>query len=193
MELPQIIGLPYSSARVEVKQPSLLILNFRRFKEAKERSSVLLFGGHWETQLGSALKLGATYFNQHMLDTFNDKGSFIRGDTPYSMLGPSYISVIVEDDNPDGDNISAVVYNIGIEVQAESMGNMIRFSSLEGDQDYDVSLVPVVDGGVLMQTAVVKYLDQEELYIPLGCQNLFYLMQLIMLPINACRYRTEFQ
>ena len=121
---------------------------FSTFQGSKERSSVLLFGGHWETQLGSALKLGATYFNQHMLDTFNDKGSFIRGDTPYSMLGPSYISVIVEDDNPDGDNISAVVYNIGIEVQAESMGNMIRFSSLEGDQDYDVSLVPVVEGGV---------------------------------------------
>ena len=158
---------------------------FSTFQGSKERSSVLLFGGHWETQLGSALKLGATYFNQHMLDTFNDQGSFIRGDTPYSMLGPSYITVIVEDDNPDGDNIPAVVYNVGIEVQAESMGNLVRFSSLEGDQDYDVSMIPVVDGGATNAEGGREVSGPGAWYILSECQSLFYRTQPNTRPTNA--------
>ena len=122
---------------------------FSTFQGGKERSSVLLFGGHWETQLGNILKLGATYFNQHMLDTFNDKGSFIQGDTPYSLLGPTFITVIVEDDSPDANAVGAVVYNVGVEIIAESMGQRIRLSSLDGDADFDISLQPTVEGGVL--------------------------------------------
>jgi hypothetical protein len=108
-----------------------------------------MFGGHWETQLGNMLKLGATYFNQHMLDTFNDKGAFVRGDTPYSMLGPTFITVIVEDDSPDANQVGAVVYNVGVEIHAESMGQKKRLSSLDGDADFDISLEPTVEGGVL--------------------------------------------
>jgi len=122
---------------------------FSTFQGGKERSSVLTFGGHWETQLGNILTLGATYFNQHMLDTFNDKGAFVRGDTPYSMLAPAFITVIVEDDSPLANQVGAMVYDVGIEIQAESMGQTIRFSSVEGDPDYDPSLRPTVEGGGL--------------------------------------------
>jgi hypothetical protein len=122
---------------------------FSTFQGGKERSSVLLFGGHWETKLGSMLKLGTTYFNQHMLDTFNDKGSFIRGDTPYSMLAPSYIEVIVEDDSPESGQLGAVVYDVAIEIEAESMGQMVRMSSISGASNFDVTLQPMVEGGLL--------------------------------------------
>ncbi len=122
---------------------------FSTFQGGKERSSVLMFGGHWETQLGNMLKLGATYFNHHMLDTFNDKGAFVRGDTPYSMLAPAFITIIVEDDSPDADQVGAVVYDMGIEIQAESLGQQIRLSSMEGDANYDPTLRPTVEGGVL--------------------------------------------
>ncbi len=122
---------------------------FSTFQGGKERSSVLMFGGHWETQLGNILKLGATYFNQHMLDTFNDKGSFVRGDTPYSILGPTFITVLVEDDSPDARQVGAVVYDVGIVIIAESMGQKVRLSSLDGDADFDISLKPSVEGGVL--------------------------------------------
>ncbi len=122
---------------------------FSTFQGGKERSSVLMFGGHWETQLGNILKLGATYFNHHMLDTFNDKGAFVRGDTPYSMLAPAFITIIVEDDSPDANQVGAVVYDVGIEIQAESLGQQIRLSSLEGDANYDPTLRPTVEGGLL--------------------------------------------
>ena len=122
---------------------------FSTFQGGKERSSVLMFGGHWETKLGNVLKLGSTYFNHHMLDTFNDKGSFIRGDTPYSMLAPSVITVIVEDDSPDSDQLGAVVYDIGIEVVGESMGEVVRLSSVQGADNFDPTLVPEIVGGVL--------------------------------------------
>ena len=84
-----------------------------------------------------------------MLDTFNDKGAFVRGDTPYSMLAPAFITVIVEDDSPLANQVGAMVYDVFIEIQAESMGQTIRFSSVEGDPDYDPSLRPTVEGGGL--------------------------------------------
>jgi len=122
---------------------------FSTFQNTKERSSVLVFGGHWETQLGSLLRLGATYFNQHMTDTFNENGSFLKGDTPYSMLPPSYIQVIVEDDSPDVITTPAVVYNMDVIITGESLGNRVRMTSIEGDPDYDATLNPRVTGGTL--------------------------------------------
>ena len=35
---------------------------FSTFRPNKERSPVLVFGGHWETKLGNVLRLGTTYF-----------------------------------------------------------------------------------------------------------------------------------
>ena len=65
------------------------------------------------------------------------------------MLAPAFITVIVEDDSPLANQVGAMVYDVGIEIQAESLGQPIRFSSLEGDVDYDPSLRPTVEGGAL--------------------------------------------
>ena len=63
---------------------------FSTFKATRETSPVLIFGGHWETKLGNVLRMGATYFNQHMANTADENGSLLKGDTPYSMLPPLF-------------------------------------------------------------------------------------------------------
>lgn len=113
---------------------------FSTFRSTTERSPVLIFGGHWETKLGNVLRLGATYFNQHMANTYDDQGDFLRGDTPYSMLPPSFIEVIVEDDSPESVGNSARVYDIDIVITGESMGQPVRLTSIEGDPEYDPTL-----------------------------------------------------
>jgi hypothetical protein len=122
---------------------------FSKFQDTRERSPVLTFGGHWETQLGNVLKLGATYYNQHMMDTFNDKGSLLQGDMPHSMLPPSYITVAIEDDSPEDAATPAVVYGVEIIVTGTSLGQPVRLTSMDLDPDYDPTLEGVVRGGTL--------------------------------------------
>ena len=118
----------------------LNIPKFSTFRTTTERSPVLMFGGHWETKLGNVLRLGTSYFNQHMANTFDENGSFLKGDTPYSMLPPSFIEVIVEDDSPDDPVNSATVYDIDVVITGESLGQRVRLTSIEGDPEYDSSL-----------------------------------------------------
>ena len=113
---------------------------FSTFRATTERSPVLIFGGHWETKLGNVMTLGATYFNQHMANTQDSNGDFLKGDTPYSMLPPSFIEVIVVDDSPDDFGISARVYDVDIVITGESMGQAVRLTSIEGDPEYDPGL-----------------------------------------------------
>ncbi|MEE2659871.1 MAG: hypothetical protein VX733_15290 [Candidatus Latescibacterota bacterium] len=134
---------------------------FSTFQSTAERSSVLIFGGRWQTNLGSVLKVGATYFNQHMTDTYNEDGSFFRGDTPYSMLQPSFIEVAVEDDSPDTRGTPAVVYDMDVVIVGESQGQRVRLTSIEGDADFDPTIgitrsggTPTADGGWQVAGAV---------------------------------------
>ena len=113
---------------------------FSTFKATRETSPVLIFGGHWETKLGNVLRMGATYFNQHMANTADENGSFLKGDTPYSMLPPSFIEVIVEDDSPDEIGRPATVYDVDVVIIGESQGQRVRLTSIEGDPEYDSSL-----------------------------------------------------
>ena len=122
---------------------------FSTFRSTTERSPVLIFGGHWETRLGDVLQLGATYFNQHMANTFDQKGSFLKGDTPYSMIQPMSITVIVDDDSPDEAGTAAVAYDMDIVITGESQGQPVRLTSMAGDPNYDATLEPVVAGGTL--------------------------------------------
>lgn len=126
---------------------------FSTFKATRETSPVLIFGGHWETKLGNVLRMGATYFNQHMANTADENGSFLKGDTPYSMLPPSFIEVIVEDDSPDDMGRAATVYDIDVVIIGESQGQRVRLTSIEGDPEYDSSLKMIdpvggADGGL---------------------------------------------
>ncbi|SVE08987.1 uncharacterized protein METZ01_LOCUS461841, partial [marine metagenome] len=51
---------------------------FSQFEVGRDdRSPVILWGGHWQTQVGSALRLGTTFVNQHILDTMSKRGSIL--------------------------------------------------------------------------------------------------------------------
>ncbi|MDE2812634.1 MAG: hypothetical protein OXM01_06410, partial [Gemmatimonadota bacterium] len=128
---------------------------FSTFKATRETSPVLIFGGHWETKLGNVLRMGATYFNQHMANTADENGSFLKGDTPYSMLPPSFIEVIIEDDSPDDLGRAATVYDVDVVIIGESQGQRVRLTSIEGDPEYDSSLkmidpVGEAEGGLIV-------------------------------------------
>jgi len=122
---------------------------FSTFTEQSERSAVIHYGGHWQTSIGDILQLGFTYYNQHMADTYNSGGSFVKGDTPYAMLPPSSITVAIEDDSPEEIEDKAIVYGVDILVVGESRGEELRLSSsrdIPGYQ-YDRTLVQTPVGG----------------------------------------------
>ncbi len=110
---------------------------FSTFESGRERSSVVAFGGHWQTELGDILELGATYYNQHMADSFNPDGSFLRGDTPYSILPPTFITVAIEDDSPEEQTQGARVYRVDMFVVGESLGQEVRFTTVQGVEGYE--------------------------------------------------------
>jgi hypothetical protein len=155
MKDPRFFGVLFDGASSDNKFTLLLsqggdLLNtpkFSTFRSTEERSPVLIFGGRWETKLGDVMQLGATYFNQHMANTSDQKGSFLKGDTPYNMLQPAFITIIVEDDTPDEAGTPAVAYDMDIVIMGESQGQPVRLTSIEGDANYDAALEPVVAGG----------------------------------------------
>jgi len=122
---------------------------FSSFGVGTEVSPVIHFGGHWQTDVGDMLQLGFTYYNQHMADTYNANGSFMRGDTPYAMLPPSSITVAIEDDSPEETANTATVYGVDILIVGESRGEELRLTSsrnMPGYQ-YDRSLARPAVGG----------------------------------------------
>ncbi len=95
-----------------------------------ERSPVVLWGGHWETQIGSALKIGSTFVNQHLADTQSRTGSIFKGDLSNAMLPPDRVVVRVVDDSPDDLSAPAAVYGIEIVVRGQDQeGNEKAYSS----------------------------------------------------------------
>ena len=150
---------------------------FSKFQQTTERSPVLAFGGHWETKLGDILEIGATYFNQRMVDTFNQDGSFFRGDMPHNMLPPSKITVAVEDDSPEDGGTSAVVYGVDIIITGTSQGEPFRMTSIDTDPDYNSALeaaapiggTPGEDGGQVVQGSgdrILYHFTMPEIALP---------------------------
>lgn len=65
--------------------------------------ATFLFGGHWQTQLGSALRFGASYVNLHLSDTLRRRGegSFRKGVFPTNLEPPQTLFLAVSDDSPE--------------------------------------------------------------------------------------------
>lgn len=86
----------------------------------QERSPVILWGGHWQTQVGGALRLGSTFVNQHIIDAASGQGSVMRGDVPYDLDPPSIIVVRVVDDSPNDPTAPAAVYQVSVVVHGRA-------------------------------------------------------------------------
>jgi len=117
----------------------------------EERSPVILWGGHWESAVGSALKLGSTFVNQHILDAQGKKGSIFKGDVPYDMAPPEWITVRVVDDSPADLSSAAVAYDMAVLVKGvDEEGNVVTLTSaadLAGEGvEWLPTLEPVVEG-----------------------------------------------
>ena len=113
-----------------------------------ERSPVILWGTHWETQIGSALRLGSTFINQHILDTKSRQGSLFKGNLSNDMQSPDLIVVRVVDDSPHDLSVPAAAYAVDVVVSGEDEeGNARVITSSQELADEGVEWVPSMAPG----------------------------------------------
>ena len=105
-----------------------------------QNSPVLLFGGHWQHEVGRFASVGGSLVNQIMSSPGLSRTSTLRGDLPYNMLGPKTIRVFVADDSPDDARANAIAYGVDIIIEGERNGERVRLTSLDDDPDYDPAL-----------------------------------------------------
>ena len=115
-----------------------------------QESPVLLYGAHWQHDVGNYATFGGTFLNQIMSSAALGSSSAFRGDLPYSMVGPKNIQVFIADDSPEEIWANAKVYDVDIILQGEREGEPVRLTSIDNDPDYDVRLNPTVSGGQVL-------------------------------------------
>ena len=98
-----------------------------------ERSPVILWGGHWQSTIGGAIRLGTTFVNQHISDATSRRGSVVHGDLSYDMLPPKEITVRIVDDSPDDPSSPAVAYKVSVLLEGTYEGG--RRAVLTGDPE----------------------------------------------------------
>jgi hypothetical protein len=113
-----------------------------------DQAPVILWGGHWETQIGSALRLGTTFINQHILDTKSRQGSIIKGDISTDMKPPEMIAVRIVDDSPDDVGSPAAAYSVALVVSGvDGEGNAVTLTSDASLADADTRYESTLDPG----------------------------------------------
>ena len=126
----------------------------------QEQSPVILWGGHWDTQVGGALRLGSTFVNQHILDATSGEGSVFRGDVPYDMKPPTYIVVRVVDDSPEDATSPVAVYDMSVVVRGTDENGETR--TFTGDPELasaQVELDPGLTADLLEGRRVGDHLE----------------------------------
>jgi hypothetical protein len=114
-------------------------------------SPVLLYGGHWQHNVGDYATFGTTFVNQMMNYTKSRKSNVFRGDLPYEMQGPKTISVLVADDSPTETQHNGRVYSLDIIVEGKTNDNQpVQRTSIAGQPGFDAKLKPVTVGGIAM-------------------------------------------
>ena len=123
-------------------------------EDIAERSPVIIWGLHWQTQVGSALRLGSTFINQHIMDTMSKKGSILTGNISNDMLPPDLIAVRVVDDSPHDLSSPAAAYSVDIVVRGEDGEGNARTITNSADLAVDgvewvpsLAKIPVALGG----------------------------------------------
>ena len=115
-----------------------------------ENSPVLLFGGHWQHEIGRFASVGGSVVNQVMSSPGLTRTDAWRGDLPYDMLGPKTIRVFVADDSPDEPHANAISYSMDIVIEGQQNGERVRLTSLDNDPNYDPALeAGPAEGGVV--------------------------------------------
>ena len=112
--------------RADVSTPfgdALSLIAARRYmsysgrRGANSDDSAVLLGGHYERRLG-ALRLGATFVNQHLFDVRNPINS-LKGDLHASETLPALLAVRISDDSPQDGRGGPVVYGVELIVNGQ--------------------------------------------------------------------------
>ena len=117
--------------------------------ETFDLAPVLLYGFHWQHQIGDYASVGSSLLNQIMSSPSSPHSSALKGDLPYEMLGPTSIRVFVADDSPLEKQFNGKIYSMDIVVEGERDGEPVRLSSSSDDIDFDARLAPLISGGSL--------------------------------------------
>ena len=85
-----------------------------------------LYGGHWETQLGSVVRFSASYVNSHITDTLikRGNGSFRKGTFPTNLNRPEFIYIAFSDDSPE-DGFGARIHFVEMYVNSQLRQDII--------------------------------------------------------------------
>jgi len=110
-------------------------------------SPVLLYGGHWQHNIGDYATFGTTFVNQLMNHTRSRNSNMYRGDLPYEMQGAKTLIVIVADDSPRETQHNAKVYSLDVIVEGTKDGVPVRLTSLAGQEGFEARLQPARAGG----------------------------------------------
>ena len=96
-----------------------------------EESPVPMMGAHWETDIGDAVTLGATFINQHQENVRQDRGvNTLRGTMPYDILPPTRVVLTFTDDSPLDGIGGAAVFEVNVKVIGEDGSEFTRFVPL---------------------------------------------------------------
>lgn len=113
--------------------------NFSNPAAAIETRPIYVFGTHWQTQLGDVLRLGATYVNQHRVNTKqSSSNNTLRGRLPESMdsFYPDEILVRVEDDSPrKTPTTGAAVFRAELTVRTDADSSVTLWITPTGQSD----------------------------------------------------------
>lgn len=110
---------------------------------------VIVYGGHWQRDVGDYMTFGASFVNQIQNDASSGRSDAWRGDLSYEMLGPKTIFVHVADDSPLETRANAKSYGVDIFVTGERDGEVVKMSSSSNTSgfEFDSRLEAIVTGG----------------------------------------------
>ena len=120
-------GYPTWRQDIENRPPGPISGGFIHTRNAVSPQPI--FGVHWQTSIGDAVKLGATFVNMHVENVKNKEFiTQVRGGLPYEMFPPESIVITFSDDSPEDGVGGAVVFGEPIvRVIAEGDSVLTRF------------------------------------------------------------------
>jgi hypothetical protein len=137
-----------------------------------------LYGGHWQSQLGDILTVGASYVTVHHRDNMQKEGSW-RGDVPTDLEPTPSIYVIFNDDSPE-DRPGAIIYDVKIFVNGlpgniqPDIRKIARVTDFVGVSPADIRRG--IRRPANFPTAMIPYARRGEAWVPrIGIyDNIFY-------------------
>ncbi len=124
-----------------------------------------ILAGHWESQIGSALKVGTTYVNTHRFDSeAGVEVDGLRGSVPKVMHdGLRRLYVFFSDDDPEDNSPGAGVYGLTAYVDDTPI-EPVRVGRVD-DLLQNVPVTPDLTSTILLQNNEITYLRRNRAWL----------------------------